>query len=459
MSRILIVEDHRVTRDALKAVLVESSFSVSVAVSVEEATSKYDLDDFDVILTDVRLRSPEGRELADGTRLIDLAPNVPVIVMTAFGTISHAVDAMRSGAADYIPKPFENDELRFRIRRLLEVGRMRRKLDALERDIALTYPVSELQGRSAVMQAMLKRVAQSARTDATILISGESGTGKELIARAIHQGSERRSAPFVAINCGAIAEGLVSAELFGVEKGAYTDAVPRKGVFERASGGTLFLDEIGELPLGMQPQLLRVLDGNEVHRVGAQRPRIVDVRLVAATNRNLTAMVAEGGFRRDLFERLKRIPITVPPLRERGDDIDLLADHFLEESRAKLGKPSITLNAEARRALRAYHWPGNVRELRNAIERAVITCEEDLITPDELMLDDYLPPGSPHNDAGGNDSIDAHIRRVIHAQQGRLGEVELARLLGISRTTLHRKRKRLGISRPAAASDGAGRRS
>jgi DNA-binding NtrC family response regulator len=459
VSRILIVEDEPVIRGELKRLITRAGHEVSEAGAVAEAQASFELDAFDVVLTDLRLPG------APGTALIALAAPVPVIVMTSYATVRSAVDAMRDGAVDYIAKPFDHDELLMVLERWLAVGRRDRKARALEQDVSRSFPIAGLIGESASMSEVFARIRKVAVTDATVLIRGESGTGKELVARAIHEHSPRKSAALVAVNCAAIPDGLLESELFGHERGAFTGAAAaHTGLIEAASGGTLFLDEIGELPPNAQARLLRVLQEGEVRRVGATRTRRVDVRLIAATHRDLPEMVRSGQFREDLYHRLRVLEIFVPALRERGSDVTLLAQHFLKRLALDLGKPEPTLSAAALVQLGSHRWPGNVRELHNALERAMILWDEGPITPALLALeasaesplfaDSEPPPGPEHFDGGpttpieSGDSIEAYLRRYVLDHQDHQSETELAKALGISRKTLWERRARLGIPRP-----------
>ncbi len=450
MSRILIVEDEPIIRSELKRLVARAGHDVSEAGSVAEAQARFELDAFDLVLTDLRLPG------APGTALIALAAPAPVIVMTSYATVRSAVDAMRDGAKDYIAKPFDHDELSIVIERWLAVGRSDRRVRALEQDVSRSFP--GLIGESAPMSEVFARIRKVAATDATVLVRGESGTGKELVARAIHEHSARRGAALVAVNCAAIPDGLLESELFGHERGAFTGAAAaHTGLIEAATGGTLFLDEIGELPANAQARLLRVLQEGEVRRVGATRTRRVDVRLIAATHRDLPEMVRNGQFREDLYHRLRVLEIFVPALRERGSDIPLLAQHFLKRLAQDFGKPEPTLSPAARQLLGAHRWPGNVRELHNALERAMILWEEGPITPSllalesdtELFTDSEPPPaGAPTTPIESGDSIEAYLRRYVLDHQDHQSETELAKALGISRKTLWERRARLGIPRP-----------
>ena len=455
MSRILVVEDETLIRGELKRLLTRAGHQVSEAGSVPEALSEHTpLDAFDLVLTDLRLPGPPGIEL------IAQAAPTPVIVMTSYATVKSAVEAMKLGAVDYLAKPFDHDELLLVIDRVLAQGRLRRQVNALRADVARSYPVGGMVGRSPAMLDVFDRVRKVAPTDATVLVRGESGTGKELVARAIHEQSPRRDAPLVAVNCAAIPEGLIESELFGHEKGAFTGAsAAHTGLIEAADGGTLFLDEVGELPAPAQARLLRVLQESEVRRVGGTRARRVSVRVIAATHRDLPQMVKEGAFRTDLYFRLRVFEILLPPLRERPDDLEELTRHLLERTEKRFGKGGLELTPEALAAVRAHHWPGNVRELDNAIERAVILCDTGRITPELLALDDVsagessdadLLDESADESAGA--SLQDYFRRFVLEHQDTLSETELARRLGISRKALWERRARFGLPRPRGRS-------
>jgi two-component system, NtrC family, response regulator AtoC len=452
MGRIVIVEDEAIVRSELRRLLERHGHTVSEAAAVNEATAEHELDAFDLIITDLRLPG------APGTDLIQPAGECPVLVMTSYATVKSAVEAMKLGAADYVAKPFDHDEMVMLVDRLLAQGKLRRQVAALRSDVERNYPVSGMVGHCPGMLEVFDRITKVAPTDATVLIRGESGTGKELVARAIHQRSKRRDAPLVAVNCAAIPEGLIESELFGHEKGAFTGAnSPHTGLVEAAAGGTLFLDEIGELPSAAQARLLRVLQEGEVRRVGASRTRHIDVRVIAATHRDLPQMVHDNQFRQDLYFRLRVIEIFVPPLRDRGDDLEKLAAHLLEQATRRLSKPGLAFTEASVAAIGTYHWPGNVRELDNAIERAAILCDTGRITPELLALDEpavFAEGTSPGDDsdsesvlAGTGETLEDYFHRFVVEHQDRMSETELARRLGISRKGLWERRARLGIPR------------
>ncbi|WP_456372396.1 sigma-54-dependent transcriptional regulator [Thiolapillus sp.] len=447
MSNILIVEDEQVIRDAVSKLLKRNGYEVATADSVEAAMENHELSDFQLLIVDIRLPGKPG------TDLISLASPVPVLIMTSYASVSSAVEAMKQGAADYIAKPFDHEELLVLIEQILRQKRKERAHQALQQDVAENWPTDGMIGKSPPMQAVFQNIQKVAPTTASVLILGESGTGKELVARAIHAHSPRREAPFVAVNCAAIPENLVESELFGHVKGAYTGAdQARTGLIQSADGGTLFLDEIAELPLSIQARLLRVLQDGELRRVGSEKTLHLDVRILAATNRNLQQMVDQGDFRNDLFFRLQVVELKLPALRERGDDLQLLADHLLHKTCKRLNRSDMQFSAEARESLRAYHWPGNVRELENAIERAAILSDSEQVTTAAL--------GIPQPNAAQAETTDDHLsledyfRKFVLEHQDHVTETELARQLGISRKTLWQKRQRLGIPRPGQQESG-----
>lgn len=446
MSQILIVEDEAVIRTELGRLLSRAGHDIAEAGSVVEAERHQPLDAFDLVIADMRL--PGG----EGTQLISLCGRAPVLIMTSYATVRAAVEAMQKGAVDFIAKPFDHDEMLMVVQRILRQGRLERQNAALKQDLERSYAVAGMVGNCPAMREVFERVRKVAPTDTTVLILGESGTGKELVARAVHEQSPRQEAPIIAVNCASIPETLIESELFGHEKGAFTSAhSAHEGLVEAADGGTLFLDEIGELPLPAQARLLRVLQHGEVRRVGATVSRRVNVRLIAATHRNLRQMVRDGRFREDLYFRLRVLEIQLPPLRDRGEDIPVLADFLLTKACRRLNRAPLSLTPEARQAISIHDWPGNVRELENAIERAVILCETGAITPELLAIDaPLLTPSEAHELEGETSSgtLEEYFRKFVLEHQHRLSETELARRLGISRKALWEKRHRLGIPRP-----------
>ncbi len=456
MSRILIVEDESIIRSALKRLLEKNGYEISDVESVADATARHSLDSFDLIISDLRLPG------APGTDLIELAGSVPVLIMTSYASLRSAVDAMKLGAVDYIAKPFDHDEMLNTVAGILQ----QRSAPASPPEAAPAESGSQTSiiGSCQAMQELYRRIAKVARTDATVLILGESGTGKELAARAIHEQSDRAHKPMICVNCAAIPETLIESELFGHEKGAFTGATSsRSGLIEAADGGTLFLDEIGELPLEAQARLLRFLQEGEIRRVGAVHPLTVDVRLIAATHRDLKNRARSGQFREDLYYRLYVMELRMPPLRERDNDILELAEAFLDKQGQKLGCEHLNFNPEARQLLRSYHWPGNVRELENAIERAVILADGHQITPDLLGLEvepqslselesqyrqSQPEPSQSTTERPRTDlSLDDYFQRFVLENQDQMSETELAKTLGISRKSLWERRQKLGIPR------------
>jgi DNA-binding NtrC family response regulator len=382
---LLVVEDKASLRAMLRKTLVGAGYRVDEAATGSDAVARLAQRRYLAVLCDLKLPGADGFEVLRAA--LDADPSVPVVLMTAYGTIEDAVRAMKAGAFDFLPKPVDTDHLLILVERALAQRRLRLENLLLKETFAERLGLPEIIGESAAIREAGQKLQKVAGTEATVLLLGESGTGKELFARALHELSPRRSAPFVPLNCAAIPEALLENELFGHERGAYTGAdQARIGKLELAAGGTVFLDEIGELPLAMQGKLLRVLQERCFERVGGNATLDADVRVVAASNRDLEATSLRGEFRRDLYFRLSVFPLTVPPLRERREDIPLLATRFLERVGRDLHRGPLTLNAEAMAALRRYPWPGNVRELRNGIERAAILCETGTIGPEHLQL-------------------------------------------------------------------------
>jgi two-component system, NtrC family, response regulator HydG len=444
-ARVLVVDDQRNMRATTALLLREAGYVVAEAEDGAAAVQRVSAEQFDVVLTDVRMGAVDGMEVLRAT--LEIAPTTQVIVMTAYGTIESAVEAIRRGAYDYIAKPFKEDELLLRVAKAADKRRLLGEMSLLRRDFRARYGLEHIVGRSAALRELLDRVVRVAPSDATILVTGESGTGKELIARALHAASRRSDKPFVPVNCAAITETLLESELFGHARGAFTGATrSRRGLFEEASGGTLFIDEIGETALGSQAKLLRAIQEGEIRRVGESLPVKVDVRVIAATNQNLKAAVAEKRFREDLYYRLNVVPLRVPPLRERREDIPLLAQRFLESFAARTGERK-TLSPEAMKKLLEYPWPGNVRELENMIEQAAALAPH--LTLSEADIHFEPAPEIAGASAGQtlSDAVEAAERRAIEAAlkrcQGDLGRV--ARELEVSSTTLWRKMKALGL--------------
>ena len=384
-ERILIVDDDQGLLTLMKMRLEAAGYKAIVAEGAEQALSREQDDPFDMAIVDLKLNGTNGLTLLE--KLLHLRPHLPVIILTAHGSIASAVEATKKGAYDYLTKPFDPKDLLHRIEKALEVRRLRSEVEQLRTLVRERYHPDNIVATSDTMQHVLRQVAQIAVTDSTVCLYGESGTGKELIGKSIHAMSRRARGPFVAINCGAIPEGLLENELFGHVKGAYTGADQvHRGLLRQADGGTLFLDEVGELPQALQVKFLRVLQEQEFYPLGAGQPTKADFRLIAATNQDLWEAVCRGRFREDLYYRIHVIPIVLPPLRERQEDIPLLAHHFLQRFAHAIHKGIKGFSSEAMQQLMVYHWPGNVRELSNVVERAVVLATKELITPDLILL-------------------------------------------------------------------------
>jgi DNA-binding NtrC family response regulator len=443
MERILIIEDEIVIRRALSKLLQRKGYEVFEAGSVAEGEEHHSLDSFHLIIADLRL--PGGL----GTDVIDQCGATPVLIMTSYASISSAVDSMKAGAADYIAKPFNHDEILIVADRLIRQNVIFRQNLILKREINQTYPVAGMVGDSDAMKQVFARIEKVAPTDSTVLIYGESGTGKELVARAIHEQGARKSIPLVTMNCAAIPDSLIESELFGYEKGAFTGAEKStQGLIESADNGTLFLDEVAELSPSAQAGLLRVLQEGELRRLGSTKTKRVNVRVLAATHRDLVARVDEGLFRDDLLYRLKVIEIDLPPLRDRKEDLPALAEHLLQRIRSKLNREVHGFSPGAVKKISEYDWPGNVRELENAIERALILCDGSEITPDLLNFEkigDNSHQGS--RSTSSKKSLDEYFVTFVRQHEREMNETELARELGISRKTLWERRQRFDIRR------------
>jgi two-component system response regulator HydG len=445
-GRIMVVEDDRGMCSLLETDLKLRGFQPVCFSSPTEALAALRHEVYDVVLTDVRMPGVTGLQLCGEVGRI--RPETPVIVMTAFGNMETAIEALRAGAYDFITKPVEMDLLAAAIGRAVQQRRLTEQVRHLSEAVDRAAHFGEIIGESPPLQAILRQLAQLAPTDASVLLTGESGTGKELIARCIHRRSRRAGGSFVAVNCGAIPEALIESELFGHVKGAFTDArAERRGLFVQADGGTLLLDEIGEMPTGMQVKLLRALEERAIRPVGAEREIQVDVRIVAATNRDLEAAVESGTFREDLFYRINVIQIEIPPLRSRGADVLLLAQHFLEGFARSMRKHVTGVQPAAAQRLMTYNWPGNVRELRNVVERAVALTQSERIGVEDLpdKIRDYQQSQVV---IGGDDpkelvSLDEVQRRYIAHVLAATGgnQTQAARILGVDRKTLYRKQK------------------
>lgn len=385
MDRVLIVDDDEGLLTLLRMRLTSLGFQVTACTRGKAAITSLQENLFDFVIVDVRLPDMSGLHVME--ELLHLHPSLPILILTAHGCIPDAVEAMRKGAFSYLTKPFDDKELHACIEKALSQKRMTQELHRLKMLVDELYGMDNIVARSPQMQTILQQVSRVAHTDATVCISGETGTGKEVIARVIHCNSARAKGPFVAVNCAAIPETLFESELFGHRKGSFTGAYQSKiGLFESGRGGTLFLDEIGEMPLSLQGKLLRAIQEREVFPLGAREPIKVDVRLMTATNKDLQAAVREGRFREDLFYRIQVVPLTLPPLRERRQDIPFLAQHFLKKSATRANKAIRGFVPEALQKLTVYSWPGNIRELENVVEHAVIMATQDMITADLLPI-------------------------------------------------------------------------
>jgi two-component system response regulator HydG len=459
MARVLVIDDHDTLREGMTVTLTRSGHTVSAVRSGADGLAAYKKAPFDMVVTDLKMDGMDGIAVTRALKAMD--PAAVVMVVTAFGTIETAVQAMQEGAYDFITKPFPPDVLRAKVEKGLELAAARKQVEKLtartaahEADAALTH--GSMVGDSEPMQKLLTQVRKAAASDATVLVRGESGTGKELVARMLHQLSPRKEGPFVVVHCAALAETLLESELFGHERGAFTGAVKRKlGRFELADGGTLFLDEIGEIPASVQTKLLRVLQEKEIQRVGGEETLKVDVRVVSATHRDLQAEVKAGRFREDLYYRLHIVPLMLPPLRERPEDIATLARHFVAKHAARVNRRVKGLEDSALKALARHAWPGNVRELENVVEQSLVFAEGELLT--EADLPSHLSPGTPRTDATGlpiphgdrplPDILEDIERQLIARAYEKAGGVktETARLLGIKTSALYYKLEKYGF--------------
>jgi two-component system, NtrC family, response regulator len=455
MDTILVVDDEVNYLTVMEALLGEAGYEVLTAGSAIEAVKIAKDSDLDLVLTDMKMPKMSGIELLDEVQR--LYPDLPVIIMTAYGTVEKAVMAMKKGAFDYILKPFKNEEILVTIAKSLEHRHLILKNRLLNQELDKKYGFPNIVGESRVMQEILALVKRVAQSRATVLITGESGTGKELIARAIHQCSARAAKSFISVNCAALTETLLESELFGHERGAFTHAVAmRKGRFELADGGTLFLDEVAEMSQALQVKLLRVLQEMEFERVGGTRTIKVDVRVVAASNRDLKEEVENGRFREDLFYRLNVVHLHLPPMRQRQEDIPLLATHFISKYVQENLRDKTRITPEALKVLVQYAWPGNVRELENVMERAVILCSNSVISPQDLPaeliptssesqldIDRFIPLHTPLPEA--LDSIEEKMIRRALEKSGQV-QVRAAEILGITKSLLQYKLKKYHLT-------------
>jgi DNA-binding NtrC family response regulator len=449
-SSILIVDDERSIRIGLKGLLSKEGYEVMVAENGNDALRLLTSQEYDLVLTDLRMAGLDGLGLLK--KIKERYPDTQVIMMTAYGSEKIAVEAMKAGARDYLVKPFDNDEVKILVQQALDQRRLQRQVQHLHERLDATFRFDNILGTSPAMQRLFDTVKKVAPTDLTVLITGESGTGKELIANALHQNSPRKGGPFIKVNCAAMVRDLVESELFGHEKGAFTGATTaREGKFAAADGGTLFLDEIGDMPLETQAKVLRVLQEQEFERVGDNRTIKVDVRVIAATNKHLQQMVHEGKFREDLFFRLNVVPVVLPPLRERREDIPLLATHFLKDVVARYGRGPATFSADAYGLLLSATWPGNVRELKNVIEASAVLAPGPEVRASDLRLNRQYTQAEITTAITFKEAkqqiVDAFerdfITRALQRHQGNV--TKAAAEIGMLRQQLQQKIRELGL--------------
>jgi two-component system, NtrC family, response regulator AtoC len=446
--RVLVVDDDEITCNLLEEVLSKEGYTVQKALDGRQAIDQGEKQTYDVVLTDIKMVGVDGMEVLRAYR--QKSPETIIIMMTAFGSIETAIRAIKEGAYDYVSKPFKLEEIKLTIHRALEQKRLLVENIYYRQELITKYKLENIVGRSPQMLQVYKTIARVAESRSTVLLMGESGTGKELIARAIHFNSPRGPRSFVAVDCSSLAETLLESELFGHVRGAFTGAVTaKKGLFEEADSGTCFLDEIGDISLAMQAKLLRVLQEHEIKRVGGTETIKIDVRIVAATNKNLEELVAEKKFREDLFYRLNVVSIHLPSLRERPDDIPLLADHFLRKFAAQNNKPVCRISPEAMDILNRYGWPGNVRELENVIERTATLTSTNLILPEDLPRRLQLEPAQIDMESLPSriplsELEKLYIQKVLEETGG--NKKRAADILGIDRRTLYRMATRLGLT-------------
>ena len=451
-ASLLVVDDEATQREMLSSILTRAGFRVTPSPTAEDALDRLGQETFDLVLTDQRMPGMDGLTLLDRARAI--RPELPIVLMTAYGSVSAAVSAMKRGASDYLTKPFEKDELILVIERALRHRRLEDEVVTLRGALRERYRLGNIIGNSPLMQEVFSLVERVAHTDVPVLVRGESGTGKELIARALHENSPRAAGPFVALNCAAVPEGLLESEFFGHERGAFTGANrSHAGRFEQAHGGTLFLDEIGAMRIDLQAKLLRAIQEKEIQRLGSTSAISVDVRIVAATGEDLEEAIRNKMFREDLYYRLNVVPIFLPTLRDRPEDIPLLVDHFLASATKRLGRETIGATPEVLDRLQDYPWPGNVRELENCIERMVVLARSSRLDVDDLPPAIRSGPGAAAGAAAGFElppagvslvELERHlIRQALRRSHGRLRPA--ARLLGISYKTLQYRVRKFGL--------------
>jgi DNA-binding NtrC family response regulator len=443
-ERLLIVDDESTLSASLKRVFMREGYEVETFASAEDALKDLEQTSYDVILSDILLPGINGIEFLQEVK--KRFPDAMVVIMTAYASIETAIGALRAGAFDYILKPIIHEEIKRIVRNALNFQALHNENLRLKKQIGARYDFENIVGQSAEIQALIQEVEKISDSKSNILVLGETGTGKELFTRAIHHNSSRRDKPFIPINCSAIPDNLLESELFGYVKGAFTGAVQAKrGLFEEADGGMVFLDEIADLSPPLQAKLLRVIDDHEIRPLGSTHSRKVDLRFVAATNKDIVKAVQEGSCREDLYYRLNVVTLTLPPLRDRREDIGLLADHFLNKYSLELRKPVKGIHETSRKILQDYSWPGNVRELQNIIERAILLAGQGLILPE------HLPEGLVHSPSFMEEALDQSLsienytKEFIKRYQDSFGEQQLADRLGITRKSLWEKRKKWGL--------------
>ncbi|NCQ18425.1 MAG: Fis family transcriptional regulator [Ignavibacteria bacterium CG_4_8_14_3_um_filter_37_9] len=447
-GKILVVDDEKDINDSLSFILEKEGYIVEQAENGKVAYEKILNSYYDLVITDIEMPMMKGTELLE--KISALTPQTSVIMITAYGSLETTIKALRNGAQDYILKPIEFDEILIKIKRLFEIKNLVSENQLLRKEIQRNYDFSELVGKSPAMHKVFEMIQTVAETESTVLITGNSGTGKELVARAIHFNSKRKNKPFVAVNCGAISENLIESELFGHKRGAFTGAISDKeGYLKAADGGTLFLDEISEMPLPLQVKLLRVIQEKEITPVGTTYSIPINVRFVATTNKKLEAEVESGRFREDLFYRLNVVELNLPSLKERAEDIPILADHFVNKYRKEIGKNVKGVESSAMRALLHYEWRGEVRELENIIERAVIFAKNEYITIEDLPQSMHLSKDALIPEKPG--SLDDFIKKVEKGfilkslETNEFDKEKVAKQLNLGLSTLYRKIKDYGL--------------
>lgn len=443
-EKILIVDDNENILEVVRMRLESVGYEVSTAANARNALDLVKDAPFDLVITDLKMTERNGIQLMEDIQLVN--PEIPVIILTAHGSIENAVEAMKKGAYSYLTKPFNDNDLALHVKKALEKQSLTREIKRLRQDLLEKYHLENIVGKSPVMQLVFEQIIKVAPSPSTVLILGESGTGKEMIAKAIHYNSPRANKPFLAVNCSALPESLLENELFGHIKGAYTGATDdRDGLFMAANGGTLFLDEIADAPLTTQVKLLRALQEREILPVGGHAPRKVDVRLIVATNKDLKKAIEEGTFREDLYYRIHVIPVSLPPLRDRKEDIPLLADHFLQKYAIQMNREIHGFKPEALQRIMLYEWPGNVRELEHRIEHAVVMAAENYISPEDLFPSRREEPGGFKTIKAAREEFEEeYVRNLLQITKGNVSTA--AKLAGHQRIALYNLIKKYGIN-------------